>query len=229
MTNLCNQNIPGQVATKLAEDKGCNPVTAVKYLNFNDIIEDFNRNGSNLFRKVYQFDKKDYSAIYKTAVYAYQDQEHAKELGIDLGKGLFIVGPIGCGKTSLMQLLQYMKILPSPYHIVSVRDICLQFSEKGVKVIKEYGATNQKQPPIFCFDDLGGEPITRHYGSQTNVMQEILLSRYDLFVQKRIPTHVTTNLSASELESKYGSRVRSRLREMFNLISFPADSYDKRR
>ena len=55
-------------------------------------------------------------------------------------------------------------------------------------------------------------------------MAEILLSRYDLFVSKGIPTHVTTNLSASELESKYGNRLRSRMREMFNLVAFDKKS-----
>jgi DNA replication protein DnaC len=41
-------------------------------------------------------------------------------------------------------------------------------------------------------------------------------------------THVTTNLSASELERFYGDRVRSRMRQMFNLIAFDKDSIDKR-
>jgi DNA replication protein DnaC len=55
-----------------------------------------------------------------------------------------------------------------------------------------------------------------------------LLSRYDLFVSRGIPTHVTTNLSASELEEKYGNRLRSRMREMFNLVAFDKNSKDKR-
>ncbi len=58
-------------------------------------------------------------------------------------------------------------------------------------------------------------------------MAEILLSRYDLFVRNGILTHITTNLSASELELLYGSRVRSRLREMFNLVAFDRNSKDK--
>ena len=36
------------------------------------------------------------------------------------------------------------------------------------------------------------------------------------------------NLNAKELENKYGSRVRSRLRAMFNLISFNQNAIDKR-
>jgi hypothetical protein len=39
---------------------------------------------------------------------------------------------------------------------------------------------------------------------------------------------MTTNLSSSEIEDYYGLRVRSRLREMFNLIAFPSSTKDKR-
>ena len=60
------------------------------------------------------------------------------------------------------------------------------------------------------------------------VMAEILLSRYDLFVSKGMLTHATTNLSASELEERYGNRVRSRMREMFNLVAVDKNSGDKR-
>jgi DNA replication protein DnaC len=61
------------------------------------------------------------------------------------------------------------------------------------------------------------------------VMGEILLSRYDHYINNHMLTHATTNLSASELESFYGNRVRSRMREMFNLIAYTPNSLDKRR
>ena len=60
-------------------------------------------------------------------------------------------------------------------------------------------------------------------------MGEILLSRYDLFLSNRIKTHATTNLNAKELEERYGNRVRSRMRELFNLVGFSSDSVDKRK
>ena len=59
-------------------------------------------------------------------------------------------------------------------------------------------------------------------------MGEILLSRYEMFVNKGMLTHITTNLSAYELESAYGSRMRSRMRAMFNLIAFENGVKDKR-
>ena len=41
--------------------------------------------------------------------------------------------------------------------------------------------------------------------------------------------HATTNLNAHELEDLYGNRVRSRMRQLFNLIAFDKESTDKRK
>jgi DNA replication protein DnaC len=60
-------------------------------------------------------------------------------------------------------------------------------------------------------------------------MAEILLNRCAIFTTKKIQTHITTNLSASEIENVYGNRIRSRLREMINLIGFEKGIDDKRK
>ena len=60
-------------------------------------------------------------------------------------------------------------------------------------------------------------------------MAEVILSRYDLFMNLNIKTHITTNLSASEIEKYYTERVRSRLRQMMNVLFVPADRKDKRK
>lgn len=49
---------------------------------------------------------------------------------------------------------------------------------------------------------------------------------YEEFVENNSATHITTNLSASEIENTYGNRIRSRLRQMFNLIAFNKDAKD---
>jgi hypothetical protein len=90
-------------------------------------------------------------------------------------------------------------------------------------VLEKYNDTKN-----YCFDDLGVEPTVCHYIKECNVMGEILLSRYDLFKAKNTKTHITTNLNAEELEARYGGRVRSRLREMFNLVGFDESLKDKR-
>ncbi|MBS3992188.1 MAG: ATPase, partial [Bacteroidetes bacterium] len=75
---------------------------------------------------------------------------------------------------------------------------------------------------------LGTEQALKYFGNETNVMAEILLSRYDLYIQNGFTTHITTNLSATEIEDAYGNRVRSRLKKMCNLIAFDKDTADKR-
>lgn len=59
-------------------------------------------------------------------------------------------------------------------------------------------------------------------------MAEILITRYEQFVDNNSITHITTNLAASEIENHYGNRLRSRMRNMFNLITFSPSSLDKR-
>ena len=46
--------------------------------------------------------------------------------------------------------------------------------------------------------------------------------------KEELKTHITTSLSATEIEKHYGNRVRSRLREMVNLIAYDKSTPDKR-
>ena len=104
----------------------------------------------------------------------------------------------------------------------------MEFSKQGYDVINQYSRSVRSPKPI-CFDDIYVEPPMRYFGDQINVFGEIILTRYELFISKRIQNHATTNLNSEELESRYGNRVRSRLREMVNLIAFSPESLDKRK
>lgn len=106
----------------------------------------------------------------------------------------------------------------------NTREIAAEFHKEGYETIQKYGLRHK---PI-CLDDLGVETNIKHFGNECNMIGEILLHRYDLFVNQGIVTHATTNLNADELEDIYGKRVRSRLRSMFNLVSFPEGTEDKR-
>ena len=78
-----------------------------------------------------------------------------------------------------------------------------------------------------CFDDLGTERQGKHYGDAANVMEQIILNRYDNTNAPWYYTHITTNLTADEIENYYGTRVRSRMREMFNLITLEGEDRRK--
>ena len=190
--------------------------------------------GKILFGNHFSIVQTDYDLIYKLLVYAIADQENAASHGINLRKGILLTGPIGCGKTTLMQLVSYFFPRETQYIVKPAREITFEFEKDGFAVINLYSKGsffrygNMPIPKVYCFDDLGLEQTPKYFGNECNVMAEILLNRYDLFVSKRMMTHITTNLSASELESIYGNRIRSRMREMFNLVAFDRDTKDKR-
>ncbi len=164
--------------------------------------------------EIYDDDK---DILLKLCSYFIKDKKNCEAYGIDIDKGILLTGPVGCGKTSLMKLLRHLVPLQRPYEMIPCRNVAFGFNHIGFKTIEEYGNTK-----FFCFDDLGVEAAGRFYGKDLNVMGEILLSRYELFLntKRKLKTHVTTNLNAEELEDRYGNRVRSRMRELFNLIAF---------
>lgn len=129
-----------------------------------------------------------------------------------------------------MTLMRYIAPEGHKFSVKPCRDIGFEFIQDGFATLHRYanGRIHASGLRIYCFDDLGLENNFRYYGNECNVMAEILLSRYDIFVSKRIPTHITTNLSASEIETHYGLRVRSRLRQMVNLIAYDKHTKDKR-
>lgn len=185
--------------------------------------------GKDVYGQKFQLHEDDKSTIYLLLCWFLQDDIAAPQLELDLQKGILLTGPIGCGKTTLMNLMKYFIQKPEQNFIIkSCRDISFEFIDDGFSVIHKY-SRGAHPPKIYCFDDLGTEGSLKYYGNDCNVIAEILLTRYDLFVAQNLITHLTTNLSATEIEEIYGNRVRSRFREMFNLIAFDKDAEDKRK
>lgn len=199
--------------------------------NGKEIIYDFSKilvylevKGKILFGQNFRIYDEDREILFKLCNYFIKDQENCEKFGIDLKKGILLTGPVGCGKTSLMKLLLFLAPQQRNYIVMPCRNIVFAFNHLGFKTIEDYG-----EGGFFCFDDMGVEPFGRFYGKDCNVIGEILLSRYDLFLQTKLKTHATTNLNAAELEDRYGERVRSRLRQLFNLIPFKQSTRDKRK
>lgn len=187
--------------------------------------------GKELFGSSFHFQAQDHPLIIQLTAYFLRDQTTCDQVQISLDKGLLLSGPIGCGKTTLITLMRYITQPVNKYFIKSCRDISFEFIQDGYEVIHRYSKGKLYEPSTrnYCFDDLGIENNLKYYGNECNIMAEIILSRYDLYISRQLQTHITTNLSASEIEAYYGNRVRSRMRELFNLIAFPNDAQDKRK
>lgn len=154
--------------------------------------------------------------------------------GYDLKKGILLCGDVGRGKTELMLMFRQNQL--QSYGVVGCRSITDDFTDNGGEDVERF-YTNKKleanhkygQPYSgYCFDDLGTEAESVvHYGNRKNMMAEIILNRYDSKMDFHY-THITTNLNAEDIRSRYGSRCADRMRQMFNVIAFPLTAKSRR-
>lgn len=200
------------------------------HYSYSEVIVWLEKKGVELYGNHFKIIETDYPIVYKLIAYFMKDEPTCFQFNINLNKGILLSGPIGCGKTSLMNLMKYLTATEHKFYVKPCRDISFEFIQDGYQIIHKYsiGKLYHSDPKTICFDDLGTESNLKYYGNECNVMAEIILSRYDVYIAKRIQTHITTNLSATEIETHYGNRVRSRLREMVNLIAYDKSTPDKR-
>jgi len=202
---------------------------------FDFLIKYLEKTGKQLFGNHFLIHESDHEIIYKLLVWFLGDIEKIEKHDMDFKKGILLSGPVGCGKTTLMTLMRHCTNIQRKPIIKSCREVSFEFIKNGYEVIQQYSrqayelSGSKLYPKSYCFDDLGIEQNLKYFGNECNVMAEVLLSRYDLFISQNMTTHITTNLSASEIEDFYGNRLRSRMREMVNLISFDKSTGDKRK
>ena len=199
--------------------------------NYTEVINWLQAKGIELYGNHFKIMETDYPIVYKLLAYFLNDEPACLQYGINLNKGIILTGPIGSGKTTLMNLMKLLAQPENKFAIKPCRDISFEFIQDGYQIIHKYsiGQLYHSEPRTYCIDDLGTENSLKYFGNECNIMAEIILSRYDLFISKKLKTHITTNLSATEIEKHYGNRVRSRLRELCNLIAFDNVTNDKRK
>lgn len=152
----------------------------------------------------------------------------AEGMGIpnpSLTKGILLAGNFGVGKTWLMKL--FMKNQRQVYHLFNAKHLADTYEKAGEDdiepfLVKTKNAFNDSscfyQPYAgLCIDDIGTEDKKVNYGNRKNVVADIIERRYEKG-NVGIWLHITTNLTAEQINAFYGGRVSSRLREVVNLI-----------
>lgn len=137
-----------------------------------------------------------------------RDSRFETELGYSLDKGLWVRGTVGLGKTYLIKCLEHNEL--NPIVIRSMIEITNEIKANG-----EYNLPNNK---MLYLDDVGTEePLVKHYGTNIAFFKNFIESYY-LKTQEFNRLIVSTNNNFSGIEEKYGFRVRSRIKDMFNII-----------
>lgn len=208
-------------------------MTIRTHFDYRDILSKIQAKGRQMFGPKFKLHKEDLPVIIPLIAWMLRDEDVATQFDINLQKGIFLGGPVGAGKTRTMQLINYLTTPDRGYRIYNCAHIGIEFADKGPSIIKKYTyesfEKDQGTPLHYCFDDLGKEIDTKHYGTSCNIMEQIIMGRYEQFISHGMITHITSNLSADEIEARYGLSVRSRMREMFNRIVYPPTTNDKRK
>lgn len=150
-----------------------------------------------------------------------RDSKFETELGYSFQKGLLIRGIAGLGKTHLVRCLEENEL--NPILILSMIEITDEIKMNGEFEIV-YGKNK-----IIYLDDVGTEePVVNHYGTKISFFKNYIELMY-LKNQNKTFNHliISTNNSFSEIEDKYGFRVRSRIREMFNIVDVKGEDMRK--
>ena len=152
-----------------------------------------------------------------------------------LNKGLFLQGNVGTGKSSFLKIFQQNQ--KHGFRFISCPSIANEFKKGGVEKIEKFGklALNQNKQMHFgqekigwLFDDLGFETQAKNYGNTANVMVDIIQTIYNNS-EMNGKVHLTTNLTADDIDEAYGRRIRSRMKEMFNVICYDVHTPDRRK
>ncbi len=137
----------------------------------------------------------------------------------DVRKGLMIRGNVGTGKTiivrALYEIILAFEILdPCFIRATELQDLYMRDDIEGIDRAKKRTYT--------IIDDLGVEPVeAKIYGNVKEPFNDVFDYRY--WNNKR--TVITTNLTPSEIELTYGTRIIDRFRECMNDLVLDGESF----
>jgi len=152
-------------------------------------------------------------------------------------KGLLLIGKIGVGKTALMKIMQRLfKDTDSKFKWVQANEFKYLLEEyTNNELMAMYG----KECAVDLYiDDIGvGTFDYKRFGNSINIISEIIYERYDLFLEKGIRTHISSNLpvkidkdkfpNIDTLSDIYGDRITDRLKQMCETLVIKGESLRK--
>jgi hypothetical protein len=108
-----------------------------------------------------------------------------------------------------MKLVRQFMAFKERFKMKTCQSLSLEYMDQGSPIFMQYGRNyvdyidHNTIHQSCCFGDLGTEDEVRHFGTQTNVMGQIILMRYELFQERQVLTHFTSNLTAPQIEKYY--------------------------
>ena len=140
------------------------------------------------------------------------------------GRGIFVVGKYGCGKTALARAI---RPLFEPVHFVPLNDP--DYAElMDAELWPNWNADALRCSVIL--DDLGAESAITDYGIKRETAAEFVVRYHRARMSSpggKARLFVTTNLSGEEIAERYTARLTSRIKEL--CIPLQLNGADKRK
>lgn len=134
---------------------------------------------------------------------------------ISLNRGVLLKGSCGCGKTTAL------KAWRNHFH-TRLNISCANPQQMAWLDTTDSECMKLASEGNFSLDDVGSESPKNEYGIKIEPIEKFIAWVYDdryCHKWRNIPV-ITTNLSSEEWVKRYGTRIASRLKEMFVFYVF---------
>jgi len=160
------------------------------------------------------------------------NKTECEKRGIDLDKSIFLSGGVGCGKTLFFTVFK-------KYTTAILRKNGFQMFSNGIIIddLNIYGASEfnkfylnrqgDRDYPITAYiDDIfHRNAIIKNYGTEINVIQQLIEYRYIIYTKFKKLTHFSSNIHPVDFPSVIDLRTADRLHEICNFVEFKGDSF----
>lgn len=153
-----------------------------------------------------------------------------KNFNGSLNKGLFLVGPVGTGKSLFMNVFKKYTseiLKANSFRVYQTSNIIDSVNISGAEYLELFN--DNYNNPITCYiDDISSQnEEVKHFGTSYNVIEQLLSIRYYVYSRYKKLTHISTNKYPKEMVKIYDKRIVDRMREMFNIIELKGKSFRK--
>jgi hypothetical protein len=149
------------------------------------------------------------------------DYKSKLKFNLSENKGLFVIGGVGTGKTTTMEVLRALRWLPC--RSISCKVLSGMASAEGLNFVEMFKEQRKVSGELrsndWYFDDFGAEDRSvQHFGTMVRPMEEVITMRYEQYQRYGMFSHFTSNLKPEQIRELYGERVYSRLAGMCNVV-----------